>query len=240
MEDPSNQPNFKQRYIVIGAIVVFLMVIITMSILISTFSNHEEARVVNESGLSTAENTLISDEDMTRFKKELYGLLNNTQSADHDFDAAVRWNTVKTTSGTYPSTTFLVDVDEYRQTYRVTIDQYTVNINCPNINESKYPSSFCIGNGAEGDDSTTIVFGDMLPYSGETSEGELFSLQRPSSGGISYTRSPNLNLYVYACSDFEAAKERARDSVEEYITSLGAPTDLFNLQIKSGGGCHNQ
>ena len=146
MYDSNNNQSRKIIIAFVGVMMAFVMIIITISIIASSFSGTNEAKIINEYDSNV---DMISEEDMSRFKQSLYDLLQKTTSADRNFDAAVRWDTLKTTTGSYPSTTFMVDVDAYKQSYRVTIDQYNVIISCPKIGESKYPSSFCIGNNSE-------------------------------------------------------------------------------------------
>lgn len=241
MFDNNNSRSIQNRpFVVLSVIAVVAVVsIVTISLLVTTFSNHQEANIVNESGAQEISD--ISDEDMTRVKKELYRFLNDSAGANHEFDVSVRWDTVAHTSTTTTKEmTFMVDIDEYQQSYRVILNPYVVYLQCPELGESKYPSSYCIGNSSEGDNSTSVVFGELLPYTGETSEGELFSLERPYINGIQYADTPDLNVYVSACSDTDAAKERARAAAEEYINSLGAPSDLFNLKVSLAGGCHGE
>ena len=174
-----NHPQ-KTAIAFISLIIAFILVVITISIIIPGLANREEARIINATNETTVSETesKLSDEDLARVKKALYQTLNKTQSANQDFDAAIRWDTLKTVNNLFPYTSFLVDVDEYKQTYRVTVDQYIVNVNCPEIGESKYPKSFCLGNGSEYDDSISIVLGDQFPIDTRTSAGEYVSINR--------------------------------------------------------------
>lgn len=234
-----NNPNNSQNrplIALVSIVAVIIVAIIVISALVVTFSNREEANIINESGIQ--ETSLVSEEDMTRVKKELYKLLSITSGADHDFDASVRWDTVAKTSSSIPETTFMIDVDEYQQSYRATVNQNTVYLQCPELGESKYPESFCISNYGENNDSIAIVFGANLPYYAETNEGETVSIQR----GSSKTQGSNryLQIIVAACPYDKEAIARAEEAVNDAITSLGASPNLFTKKFAPAGGCHEE
>ena len=246
MNNESNQSH-KAIIAIIGVIAAVVLIIITISILAINFAPREEANIVNSQSLSSNNSDAnenfdqqISDSELTRFKQELYNLLNSTQSADHDFDAAIRWDTVQAHYGSYPYTTFLVDIDEYEQTYRVNIYQNAVELPCPKLGESKYPESFCIGNAGEYDDSINVVFGNNLPYSGETSAGEYFSISRNDIESMENASDRYLRVLIRSCPWSDDALERAREAVNQYIESRGASSNLFDIRIEPAGGCHGE
>ncbi len=227
--------------LLVGFAMDFVLVVVTLSTVFSTFATREEARIINPTNSDPeAQYSLITDEDMARVKKGLYALLNQTRSVEHDFDTIIRWETLEQKAGAYPSTSFIVDIDEYQQTFRVTIDQYAVLLSCPELNISKYPTSFCIGNDGDYDDSISVVFGAKLPYSGVTSAGENFWIDRSSFAIMENPYDRFLEVYVRACPYNDNVATRAREAAEEIIGSLGADPVLFKLKVYSAGGCHGE
>ena len=236
MQNPTDNQSRKILYAIIAISAAFVILIITISVLGSVLGNRKEANIINEP--STTEQTqLISDEALSRVKKELYNHISRSHPNPSKFDTAIRWDTVKTATSTYPSTSFLVDIDQYQQTYQVVVDDSSVVIHCPSLGESKYPESFCAGNQYENDDSIGVVFGSQLPYSGYTSAHEYFSISRNTNR--KNTEDPALIVLVSSCSKDQSAKDRANAAVDEVITSLGASPSLFSRQI-SIVGCHGE
>ena len=250
MQNQNEDQSKKTMIAIISIVVAIVMAIITISIVGINIQSSNEANIVNETAQETyAENSatsenndskLLSDEDMTRVKQEIYTLLHKINPDAENDDVVIRWDSFSTESGVYPKTTFLADVDSYQQTYRVSVDQERVAVSCPSLGESKYPESFCIGNNGEYDDSINVVFGRNLPYSGETSNGEYFYIDRNSLESMENINDRYLEVRVRACPWTDEAINRAREATNEVISSLGASPNLFDIRIDSAGGCHGE
>lgn len=234
MEDSSSQQAWKSTRALIGIIIAIIFIIVTISVAGAVLAKHEEANIVNEYDTKT---DVISSTEMTNVKKELYSVLKDTSGADHDFDAVVRWDTVRTNIDGTGAKSFLVDIDEYEQTFQVLIDGTRIDVNCPEVEETKYPESYCIGNGTLFDDSIGIVFKNLLPYEGRTNEGEYFTIARNED--LKDLNDRYLNIIVTACPFDDATKERVNQAVDDIIISLGASPQAFRRTIVSGGICEN-
>lgn len=238
----SNQSR-RAVYAIVAIVAVVILAIVTISVVAINLSSRSPVNIVNNQSSTQDETTqdqtneMLSDEDLASVKKELSALLKSTKGVDGNFDVAVRWDSLKTSAGRYPATKFLVDVDAYQQTYEVTLSNSVVTIACPQLGETKYPESFCIGNMGNYDDSISVVFGSNLPYEGYTSEDEYFSVSRNED--MKNFTDRYLDVMVINCMGDEAAKDRADAALNEWITSLGASPELFSRQITLVG-CHGE
>ncbi len=238
MFNTGDEQSRKSLRVTIGAVVAFILVIVTISVYVMTLSNHEEARIVNEDANVNAETggALIASKDMSRIKKELYRTLSGVGKATRDFDAAVRWSTFEAATDGHPHATFLVDIDEYQQTYRIMFSKNEVIVSCPEPFETKFPDSFCIGLG-EQNDSIQATLGSVLPYTGKTSEGETFSVERSPIGEW---KRPYLRAYARVCSATDETLERVRTATEELIIAQGGSPAAFEIQVLASGACHGE
>lgn len=220
--------NYKIRNALIGIIAAFVVAIVSISICAIVLNKGGEATIVNE---SSRDSSILSDADLSRMKKEVYALIRSANNTDDNtIDMALRWDTLyQKDNGGVKQISVIADVDEYRQTYQILLDEYYVYVACPDLEITKYPESYCVGNDGDYDDSTTVVFGTSLPYQGETSEGELFSISR-----YSWNRGDNrLSVQIQSCLDDESVIERAEQAVDEYITSLGASPNIFKKEFSA-------
>ena len=230
--DPDTKNYTKIRNIIIAIVAAVILLIITISV-VAINANKDEATIVNESG---RDSEIISDEDLAEVKSRVYAHTknvsqseegnndNNGNTYDGDVSAAVRWNTVKSSDD---STTFLIDLDDYQQTYRVYVTDGETFLTCPKISESKYPESFCIGTSGDIDDSITAVFGANLPYTGQTNSGYTYTIARNENS----RKNGSLYILSYSCQPAEKVSAEVSQSVDTYITSFGAPTTLFIKDI---------
>lgn len=222
----NNQEQSRTRWalIAIGAAgVVFVIMIAALGTILAPKDN---VQIVNGEGSS---GDPISSADLSRVKNGVYSTVQtwNDVKGD-DLEIAVRWDTMKK-SGTeeYPSTIFLVDVDEYRQSYRVEVDKENVVVSCPTLGESKYPESYCHGTANEYDDSVSVVFGQLLPYQWRTSQGDGFIIERNG-----FDVEAPLFVQAFACDTDTAALERVDAAVDNLIMELGASPTLFGRKVE--------
>lgn len=222
MQDNHSQ-TIRARNAIIALCAAFIIVIISISVAMSNIlDNKNKAKIINESSNNA---NLVSAEDLERIRTELYDFMSTIYDMNSSsVDVAIRWDTVKT-EGESDSrrTTMLADVDEYQQTYRINVNEYYVLFDCPELSETKYPNSFCIGNDGEMNDSIMVVFGEKVPYKGTTDNGVDFELSRNSLQPGDH----GLKLWVYSCGEDIKAIQQANDEINNLIVSLGAPTELF-------------
>lgn len=239
MYDSQSNQSRKLIYAIVGIVVAVIFVIITVSVIAMNAPADGEAVIINEQDVQPEQ---MSDESLTDVKKALYTLLHSTMGADNNFDVAVRWDTLKIQdNNTYTVKSFIVDVDEYKQTYQANVVGSMVELSCPKIGESKYPESFCIGNVGDYDDSIYVVFGENLPYGGYTSEDEYFSIARNTTASMSDVGDRYLDIQVLNCDgdNQDDVIARTNEAVDEVLTSLGAPTNLFERKINVLS-CHDE
>lgn len=218
--------NYKIRNALIGIILAFVVVIISISICVIVLNKGGEATIVNE---SFRDSSILSDVDLSRMKKEVYTLIRDVNNTDDNtIDMALRWDTLRQKDNDgVKQISVIADIDEYRQTYQILLDEYYVYMACPDLEITKYPESYCVGDDGDYDDSTTVVFGASLPYQGETSEGELFSISR-----YSWDRGDNrLGIQIQSCLKDNSVIERAEQAVDEHVTSLGASPSIFQKEF---------
>lgn len=138
--------------------------------------------------------------------------------------------------------TFLVDVDEYKQTYKATIsiesplaknkdiskDSDGIVLSCPKKKEKKYPDSPCVS--MYNDDSDPNIY---LPHKGTTSNGKEFTAKLRVNDG-----QPTIGLYVVDCGE-EKYIEEAKRLAKKHLTEEGM--DLSKYTFKAIDVCtsHN-
>lgn len=128
------------------------------------------------------------------------------------------------------NSTFLVDIDEYRQTFLVTASWSTsrqvevpdgIVISCPPNDLMKYPESTCV---SAYNSSNSIEM--YLPYSGVIPSGESFTVrQRRYLDGTPY-----LEIAVDSCGNQKILDE-ALEVVRDWITSVNIDPDLFKYEL---------
>lgn len=221
-----DQEQKRIRLALLMVAVAAVAVIIMIAVLGLILGPKDKAQIVNGGAPSSS---VISSADLARAKNEVYSLIQTGQEMkSDDLEMTVRWDTVqKGGTEAYPSTTFLVDVDEYQQSYRVAVDSEQVVVRCPTLGETKYPEIFCRGNAGEFDDSVGVVFGQLLPYEGKTSQGDGFVIDR---NGFDYEEP--LFVQAYACDTNEAALQRVNAAVDDLIVELGATPEMFGRKVE--------
>lgn len=138
--------------------------------------------------------------------------------------------------------TFLVDVDEFKQTYQATIsiespiakskniskDSDGIILSCPKKKDKKYPDSPCVS--MYNDDSDPNIY---LPHKGTTSNGKEFTAKLRVNDG-----QPTIGLYVVDCGE-GIYLEEAKRLATKHLTEEGM--DLSKYTFKTIDVCtsHN-
>lgn len=213
------RPKLSSRRLIFLA-AFFLIVVLIFSLIGILLRGHEEITILNESSISTSD---LTDQELTRVKKELFHTLKTATNIDANYiNVYIRPDSFSRTSD---HNTFIIDLDDYRQTYLVDLDPYQVYIRCPDPSVSKYPDSFCVGNANEYDDSISVIFGDDLPLSSETSAGESFEIVRSDIKDGAWNR--DLSIWIFACPKSDDLTARVSSAVDEIISSRGGSPEAF-------------
>lgn len=118
--------------------------------------------------------------------------------------------------------TFIVDFDDIRQSYLVTVTwpnpddgSPNISVSCP-ILDSKYPETECV---TEANSSTDII--SYLPYEGMLKNGKKYKVEDNYGNGGFY-----LTVSVDACGD-TVLLEGALEAAKEWITSINLNPDDY-------------
>ena len=210
-------------HLLVILIIGFTIIIVLISILGIILRGNGEITIVNESDVNYS---LISPNDLARVKKALFPVLNIVNDADaNHINVFVRWDTVAKNTQDSDLTTFLIDVDDFQQTYLVALDSYNVTLDCPSPQLSKYPTSFCIGSSDENSDSISSVFGDELPLTAQTSQGETYIITRANPTGGEWNHA--LAIWIFSCPSSDELTNRVSASLDQIIASRGAQASIF-------------
>lgn len=221
--------NNKVKFGIIGIVVVFVLLIITISAYGVFFANKREVHVLND---EHKDSSLMSDGDYKRIKKELYSLI-SSEEVSGNIDISIRWDTLQDKTDEYGRKyNFIIDVDKIEQSYMVYFDDVQVLLSCPEIGLSKYPKSFCIGSAGENDDSITVVFGTSLPYQGVTDHGEHFEVFRRQN-------ETKLSVNAFVCPDDKAGVERINAAIDKFITDHGGYVETFERKLTTNSCDHD-
>lgn len=217
--------SFSPRNLLL-AFLLFSTIIVVISLFGLALRAPDEVTIINEPPETTM--TPLSDSDLSRVKKEVFSTLKSVAETEAGrIGVSVRWDSFKKTAS--GRTSFLIDVDDYRQTYLVNLDQYNVTLSCPEISLSKYPDSFCVGNDGEYDDSISVIFGDELPLSAETSEGEKFEIVRSEISGGQWNR--DLAIWIFSCPASDVLTSRVSVAVDALISTRGGSPSAFSKKF---------
>lgn len=222
------------RYIIYS--IPFVVVIVILAIvLVGMLIPHEYDRVtiVNDEVLGE-----MSGGSVNNFKTGLIGLLQENGYVGEDMtvdDVVVRDGTVETfrngEAGTV--TTFLVDIDSLRQTYRVQVTDTSDNltdvsayITCPKVEEMKYSESECKGHYG----STSSAVEMHLPYTGVLANGEKYLIK-----SVTMTNAGErvLQIYLYSCDNLAPAVAEVESAVRSFVESTG-DQDEYIYNVRTG------
>ncbi|MBR3138677.1 hypothetical protein IKG38_01515 [Candidatus Saccharibacteria bacterium] len=150
-------------------------------------------------------------------------------------EGSVRSFTEKSNDEIMKITSFLVDIDSLRQTFRVKVYDYTgelkdlpVMINCPEASETKYPDSEC--NGVYGSTSKSIR--NNLPYEMKLTTGEKVLVK---SIGVTRDGQQLVQVYLYSCGEDNPPAVETEQTVKNWVEALGDPArEYYTYNIRTG------
>lgn len=182
-----------------------------------------------ESGLSSTEVAEL-EEFVEESLERIHGKFNEGQ----EVVALVRPSSwVRTKKNGVVNYEFLVDVDEFLATYRVSFAMMkgsgfyeAPNVECPEPSLMKYADVECRG---EKTSTFSVTVGRSLPYYFNLADGRLVTVTR-GVGGASDGFGEFLQVRVSACGD-ETVKAAARREVEEWIAGLGYAAEKYKIEI---------
>ena len=216
-----------QKIIAIISALVMVAIIIVIVVVVAVNSEPKIKIIFDDE-------TSIPGAELGQLKTKMLGVIeSNTENFDkdivyvgqaRDYKEEVDYNTT--------TVTFIVDFDDIKQSYAVTVtwpdpDDGSPNmyISCP-ILDSKYPETKCV---TEANSSTDLFA--YLPYSGRTASGASYGVVGGYNDGGLY-----LTVKVDACGNTKMIEEGIM-ATREWISSLGinpddyllfAPTDYCN------------
>lgn len=220
------------RYLLYGLpamIVIVVLVVILVNMLIPR--EYDRVTIENEGALSGMSGDKIND-----FRTGLIGVLQEEGYVGEDAtvdDVVVREGSVDTfRNGEEGSvTTFLIDIDSLRQTYRVRVtdapeDMTDVStyITCPKIEEMKYPESECRGHYG----STSKAAELYMPYTGVLASGEKYLIKSITMTNVG---EQVLQIYLYSCDEAVPPVVEAEAAAREFVQSVGDDGDyVYNVR----------
>lgn len=124
---------------------------------------------------------------------------------------------------------FLMDVDEMKATYKVTIihdnkDAYNNRIICASAKYSKYPDAYC--RGTDLNSSISANMDDVLPYDGVDELGREFRLDY-----VNQLNQTQLKITLFSQCDDEGAPDAAMKVAKEFIRSHGMDPEQVPISI---------
>ena len=166
----------KQKTLLISIPIIFITIIIISLF----FYFQQKPKQINIIGLNEkTSSTPILDKDT--LKAQLYRviLLNPDIKNSEISDAVLRDNSYsEETKDGITTANFIVDIDSIKQSYTISFSwseteelSDSILIECPNIFESKYPNSYCIGMYTTSDSPELY-----LPYQGTTNSGVSYQI----------------------------------------------------------------
>jgi|GEM_PF-3517796 len=189
---------------------------------------------------TTISNYSQTDVELTSEEKEYFDTalaeILNAHYADKfkkysDLTLTIRPDTFSTTQTEgSQTTTFIVDIDELKLTYDVSIrlpeEDVAVMITCPSPSLMKYSNTFCIGH----DNSSSIdtILGDYLPYTGFLDDERPYTIAK----SLTDDNYPALSIYLSSC-ESENLDAQAISAAKSWINSLetGVSADIFTYQV---------
>lgn len=125
---------------------------------------------------------------------------------------------------------FLIDVDEFRATYRVSFALYGEQgfyeapiVECPSPEQMKYPDTECKGDKTS---TLTVTVGRNLPHDFKMPTGESVRVTRSvNEAGEEY-----LKVRVNNCSN-ETMVAKVTEAVQKWIKTLGYEPDNYTIKV---------
>ena len=227
------KPTLKQVITII--IIITIGFLLVPSIIALVPKEYDAVKVQNASSIDVSK---VSSDDFNTFRTYLIRHLRSQgmiSESDTINDVSIREDTIKvSTSHSYntqvTTSTFLVDIDSVKQTYKITIynstDEITdmpVQISCPQVSAMKYPDVECVGH--YGDSSKKVIH--HLPYETKLISGEKIIIK-------SITDINTLQVYLYSCDQKTPKTMDAEVLTKNWITEIGDDDNLYELNIRTG------
>ena len=217
----------KLRAIVVAMLTSFALIVIIA--VVATVTATKKLEIVNldqvESGLSSAE---VND-----LERYIWESLQRTEGFDemkNEVKALIRPSSfVKTEKDNVRSFEFLVDVDEFRATYRVSFALYRQEgfyespvIDCPEPEEMKYAETTCRG---ERTSALSVTVGKYLPYYLKSASGETVTVTKKTDDAGEY-----LDARVNNCEN-ETKVPLITGEIEKWAESLGYRASDYRIKV---------
>lgn len=227
-----NENSKNIKIIIISVLSCFVLIII--GAIIGTLTSQKPLNFYNidqiDSGLPSAE---ISD-----LENYIWEYMQDNQGYD-DSKIGIRALIRPSSFGEFvkddvTSYDFLVDIDEYQITYKVSFSflndegfYESPEIVCPAPSQMKYPDTICVGREANAYTTDGTTFLNELPYYFDLPTGQFVTVTLESP----YDERDYLNVRVSSCGD-NAIIESARSEVKSWIESFGYSPDDYDIRIE--------
>ena len=232
MENEQQAIKHRKIFIIVAFIALFAFTIAIWLVATIGSTPNGEAEMTN----FDKTNLDISDKLKSTIQKRLYETIDLAYGIEKGKEptANIRKESIKssTRSDGTKVYSFLVDVDNYKLTYRAEVwDKNGSNSSqayfyCVEPGESKYPDHFCIG--YNGQSTISVTIGPNLPLSAKETKSHYLYEARVKYREKSIT--PYIEIFTVACNG-EAAKEEIRADFRNWISNQGYEPDLFTIEI---------
>lgn len=213
----------KQKALLISIPILFITIIIISLF----FYFQQKPKQINIVGLDEKNSSApISDKDI--LKAQLYRVISSNPDIENSkiSDAILRNDSyIEETVGDITTANFIIDIDSIQQSYTVSFSWSKNNdlpnsilIECPNIFESKYPDSYCIGMYTTSD--SPILY---LPHEGDTTSGISYQINFKSYTGDE----PFIEVSTKDCQNLDEAKAAA----EAWLNTTPLKS-LYPIEVK--------
>ena len=210
------------------AVTISLFVIIP--IVVAVISNISQERVPVEIDHQGIESSL-PDSEWRKLELSIYRQLQRIFDIDDSIAirSIVRENSYEEhTDGKALNISFLIDIDEYKQTYEVA-HSYSktveipdgTTINCPSYDKMKYPGEKCIGM-----TNTSDSIEMYLPYTGKINSGEQFIVKQRRY----FDGKPYIEIAINSCGD-QSILDEALTATKDWMKSINVDPELFSFEI---------
>ena len=206
----------KKLAIIFGSLVAFIILITIVVIKV----NDPKVQV------SFPEKTNIPDSELTKVRRNLYGVIkeNSTDFNSHKIFEGTAREYQEQQKDKSTSATFIVDFDDIKQSYFVSVfwpdpDNGAPNIiiSCP-LSNSKYPETPC-----KTESNSSIEIADFLPYDGKLDSGENYTITYKYSGS-----DPYIEVQINSCGN-KTLVSSALKSAKEWLKSVNFNPDDYKI-----------
>ncbi|MBR3322288.1 hypothetical protein IKG05_01460 [Candidatus Saccharibacteria bacterium] len=222
------ETNKKIKIGIIAALLAFGLIIVVAVVSVLTASKKLDLYNIDQvnSGLTSSE---VRD-----LEKFIWESLQRTQGASEDVGGVVALvrpsSFVVTDKDGVRNYSFLVDVDKYQATYRVSFALMGSEgfyespvLDCPLPEQMKYAGTDCKSDKTS---AMSVTVGRYLPYTFSLDSGEIVTVTRKTNEvGAEY-----LNVRVSSCGD-EEVKVNAKTAVEKWIDALGYKVINYTVEV---------